>query len=58
LHALFFDHEDDGNVPPKRPLIFNELHVATFQMIELFITYAVTASNPVYMKLFAEAFVD
>jgi hypothetical protein len=40
LLGLYFDHEDGGYVSPKRLLIFNGLHGAIFQKIDLFITTA------------------
>jgi hypothetical protein len=38
------------HVPPKCQSTFNGLHGAISQMIELFITVAVTTSNPLYFN--------
>jgi hypothetical protein len=37
-------------VPPKHQLIFNGLHGVIYQKIVLFITTAVTTSNPIDMN--------
>jgi hypothetical protein len=46
LAGLFFDPEDESDVLPKRRLTFNGLHGVIFQKMVLFITTAVTTSNP------------
>jgi hypothetical protein len=38
-----------GHVLPKSRLTFNRLHCVIFQKIELFITTAVSTSNPTYV---------
>jgi hypothetical protein len=42
LLGLFFDLEEWGHVPPKRPLTFNGLHGVIYQKIELFNLHIVT----------------
>jgi hypothetical protein len=45
LLGLFFDPEDGGDVPPKRPLTFNGLCGIIYQKAEHSITTSVRNSN-------------
>jgi hypothetical protein len=45
LLGLLFDHEDGGDVPPKRRLTFAGPHGVISQKIEVMITIAVRTLN-------------
>jgi hypothetical protein len=51
LLGLFLNPED-GDVPPKRRLIFKRLHGIIFQKIVLFTTNTARTSNPTQLRNF------